>query len=164
MQLLSSQSNDKKEPKVCCFTGHREIPEDKRDYVTIEIEKAVMKAVNSGYDYFISGFANGTDLEFSNSVINYRLTHDIKLEAAIPWEGWLKKKDQYFQSLLIRCNVIHTCFQEYNKACYLRRNDYMLSQSSLVIGVYDGRMNGGTYYTLKRAKKLNIGVFYKIEI
>lgn len=51
--------------KTCCFTGHREIPEDKSAYVEAMLRKAVDEAIEDGYTRFISGFAEGTDLMFA---------------------------------------------------------------------------------------------------
>lgn len=42
--------------------------------------------------------------------------------------------------------------QEFSNESYLRRNDYMLQNSSYIISYYDGQ-SGGTMYTINRAKQ-----------
>lgn len=37
----------------------------------------------------------------------------------------------------------------------LKRNRFMVDNSNFIIGSWDGRKRGGTYYTLNYAKKLN---------
>jgi hypothetical protein len=42
----------------------------------------------------------------------------------------------------------------------LRRNDLMLSLCDHVVALYDGRITGGTFYTIREAKKLGLPVKY----
>ena len=54
------------ETKVCCVTGHRDIPTDRAVYVEQALRREVLAAIEDGYTRFISGFAEGTDLMFGN--------------------------------------------------------------------------------------------------
>jgi len=45
------------ETKVCCVTGHRDIPAERISYVEQELRREVRAAIEDGYTRFISGFA-----------------------------------------------------------------------------------------------------------
>ena len=138
--------------KTCCVTGHREIPEDKKEYVIAELEKEIRAAVADGYTRFISGFAEGTDLIFTALVIELKAQgHPLVLETALPYRGRLNSDDQDFQKMLSLCDRIKVLSEKSSRSCYHLRNRYMVDQSSRVIAVYDGRDDGGTAYTINYA-------------
>ena len=138
--------------KACCVTGHREIPEDKKEYVIAELEKEIRAAVTDGYTRFISGFAEGTDLIFAALVIELKAQgYPLVLEAALPYRGRLNSDDQDFQKILSLCDRIKVLCEKSSYNCYHIHNRYMVDQSSRVIAVYDGREDGGTAYTISYA-------------
>ena len=53
--------------KTCCVTGHRDIPEDKKEFVIAELEKEIRAAVADGYTRFISGFAERCVMLLTNN-------------------------------------------------------------------------------------------------
>ena len=73
------------------------------------------------------------------------------LEAAIPYAGRLKAKDEEFHRLLAACDGVKVISDHYVPSCYMNRNRYMVAQSQRVIAVYDGRDKGGTLFTLRDA-------------
>ena len=123
--------------KTCCVTGHRDIPEARIAYVEQELRREVEEAIAEGYTRFISGFAEGVDLE-----------------AAIPYAGRLKTKNQQFQKLLRACKGVKVVCQEYAPSCFMQRNRYMAGESQRVIAVYDGRERGGTLFTMRYAHSI----------
>lgn len=142
--------------RVCCVTGHREIPEDKLDFVISELREEVRAAILEGFDYFISGYAKGADLIFARIVSEeIEKRPNIKLEAAIPYPGRLKTPDKEFQKLIAKANIVKICSKDYTRECFLTRDRYMVNHSERIIAVYDGRKTGGTYYTVKYAKSLD---------
>ena len=139
--------------KTCCVTGHRVIPEDKREYVDRELKKAVEAAVTQGYGRFISGFADGVDLTFAAIVAGLKEQGwPVTLEAAIPNAGRLKYKAPAFQNLLAACDGVTVLCETYSPSCFFIRNRYLVDQSGLVIAVHDGREKGGTAYTIRYAR------------
>ena len=81
------------ETKVCCVTGHRDIPAERISYVEQELRREVRAAIEDGYTRFISGFAEGTDLMFAAIVAEEMEHHpELFLEAAIPYAGRIKTK------------------------------------------------------------------------
>lgn len=138
--------------KTCCLTGHREISEDKKEYVIAELEKEIRAAVADGYTRFISGFAEGVDLIFAALVIELKAQgHPLVLEAALPYRGRLNSDNQDFQKILSLCDRIKVLSEKSSRSCYHIRNRYMVNESSRVIAVYDGRDDGGTAYTISYA-------------
>lgn len=138
---------------ICCVTGHRRIPADQVEFIKVELEKAVLAAVEQGYTHFISGFASGVDLIFAEIVADLKKTRPITLEAAIPCPDRMKTPDDTFQRLIGCCDVVKIHSDHYFKGCYEVRNRYMVDASSLVIAVWDGRENGGTAATVRYAER-----------
>lgn len=139
--------------KTCCVTGHRKIPADKLAYVETELRRAVMAAVNDGYTRFINGGAAGADLLFAAIVAELKEQgQPLSLEAALPYSGRKKNKDQGFQKMLAVCDEVKVFDEQYNRGCYFVRNRYMVDEYSRVIAVYDGRDCGGTVYTMQYAR------------
>ncbi len=138
--------------KTCCVTGHRDIPKEYLDYVEQELRREVQAAIEDGFTRFISGFAEGVDLMFAAIVVEEKARHPgLFLEAAIPYPGRLKTKDQQFQKLLKACDGIKVVCNTYSKSCFFQRNRYMVAESQRVIAVYDGREQGGTLFTMRDA-------------
>lgn len=141
--------------KTCCVTGHRDIPETRIAYVEQELRREVLSAIEDGYTRFISGFAEGADLIFAAIVAEQKEQHpDLYLEAALPYAGRIKTKNQEFQRLLRVCNAIKVVCQEYVPSCFMQRNRYMVWEAQRVIAVYDGRDRGGTLFTMRHAHTL----------
>ena len=137
--------------KTCCVTGHRDIPEQKKETITQLLRQEILKAIADGYTHFISGFATGADLMFADIVVQLKAVYPITLEAAIPYPGRMKTPDKTFQRL-IRCgDTVKIHSDCYFKGCYARRNRYMVDQSQRILAVYDGRTTGGTAATLRYA-------------
>lgn len=140
------------EIKFCCVTGHRKLPADKIEYVKRELRREILLAIEDGYTYFISGFAEGTDLYFASIVAEIKKENpDIYLAAAIPYRNRIKAKDELFIELLGQCNEIGCHSESYNPGVFMKRNRWMVQESERVIAVYDGRERGGTAGTLRYA-------------
>lgn len=138
--------------KTCCVTGHRDIPASRLAYVEQQLRREVLLAIEDGYTYFISGFADGVDLMFAAIVIDERKCHpELSLEAAIPYAGRLKTRNKKFHELLRACDGIRVECQTYVPSCFMQRNRYMAGQAQRVIAVYDGRDHGGTLFTMRSA-------------
>lgn len=142
------------EERTACFTGHREINPDMLEHVTQELRREIEEAIADGYTNFVSGFAEGVDQLAAAIVLELKAEHPgIHLEAMIPYPGRLDKlyKDQAATALLHGCSGIGVSSEKYTRDCHMIRNRRMLSMSSRVIGVYDGRDKGGTVQTLRFA-------------
>lgn len=138
--------------KVCCVTGHRNIPADKLEYVKSELTREILEAVKDGYTLFISGFAEGTDLLFASIVADLKTEYPaLALEAALPYPGRIKTPDALFHKLIAECSIVGVHSRNYQPSCFMKRNRIMVWKSQRVIAVYDGREKGGTLFTMRYA-------------
>ena len=154
----------------CCFTGHRDakLPwrdreEDPRCMALKEkIYDAVEAVYHSGIRHFICGMATGCDFYFCEAIVQLRMEHsDITIEAAIPFEGqarnWSASQRRRYDRLVSECDY-HTVIQkDYSSGCYMRRNQYMVDSSSVLIAAFNGR-SGGTMNTLLYAIRNGIEI------
>ena len=112
--------------KTCCVTGHRDIPAREINRVKAALRREIEKAVTDGFARFMSGFAEGVDQYFAETVLELKKSHPaLELIAVIPYQ---KRLDSLRE-----------------------KNRYMVEHSDRVIAVYDGREKGGTAGTIRFA-------------
>ena len=152
--------NMDKKLKTCAFTGHRQnkLPwgDNEHDPRCLALKKRISDAIeavyHSGIRHFICGMATGCDMFFCEAVIEFRASHeDATIEAAIPWEGqseaWSESLKKRYNRLVVECDFYTLVQKEYTPDCLMRRNRYMVDNSSLIIAAYNGSP-GGTMNTL----------------
>lgn len=151
--------------KKCCFTGYRpqKLPylqkEDSAEYQRLYrlLTKLIQRAADGGYDYFISGFAEGVDLIAAKIVLTLKNSGcDIELEAALPGMNqaryWTAAQKGVYYRLLDQADHKNCLEQKMSRYSCLKRDEYMVDQADLVIAVFDGK-KGGTAYTLNYARQ-----------
>ncbi len=150
--------NDKS--KSCSFTGHRETKlnpnwhENLRECVDLKekLAETVLALYLSGKNHFICGMAHGCDMYFAEAILQLKKNHpDVTLEAAIPFLGqadkWGEKMKNRYLSILKLCDKRTLVQREYTRDCMMRRNRYMVDNSSVLVAVYNGSA-GGTRNTI----------------
>jgi len=155
---------------TCCFSGYR--PEklpwgpDEGDVRCVALKgKIILSAermIHSGFRHFICGMARGCDTYFCEAVLLLREKHtDITVEAAIPYEmhgsAWREDDRERYRGLVGQCDFATYVSREYSRNCMLRRNRYMVDNSSVLIAVFDGKP-GGTQATLNYAARRGLEV------
>jgi uncharacterized phage-like protein YoqJ len=149
---------------TCCFSGYRpeKLPwgynEADLRYIKLgdELRGVVETVYASGIRVFLCGMALGSDMLFCETALKFKEDHpDIVIEAALPCENQAAKwsegnRSRYFK-LLQQCDSEVYVSRQYTPDCMLRRNRYMVDQSSVLIAVFDGRL-GGTMYTVTYAE------------
>ncbi len=167
---------------TCCVTGHRPkgfpflygasdlLIDDPRDCFLFSkyketLEKKIERLINEGYTHFITGMADGADLDFAECVINnQKLSGGIILEAALPSPTNIKKLLDGNRiekaDILSKTNLIHTVSDHYYNGCMQKRNRYMVNKSDLVFAVWNGEKKGGTWDTIRYAIKQNKPIRY----
>lgn len=155
---------------TCCFTGHR--PEklpwryNENDIQCVRLKKKLYDLIKalyfSGIRHYICGMAKGCDTYFAEAVIQLKQKYnEVTMEAAIPCEtqtrSWNKEEICRYNDILKKCDYTTLLQKEYTKDCMLRRNKYMVKNSSVLIAVYDGKA-GGTSYTVNYAKQKGIEI------
>ena len=158
---------------TCCFTGHRisRLPwrNNETDPRCTQLKNILYDAVeavyHSGIRHYICGMATGSDLFFCETVLALRkLYPDITLEAAIPCpeqaQRWPADLQERYLSLLSQCDFHTVVSKNYTSDCMLRRNRYMVDQSSVLIAVYNGTANprSGTCSTILYAIRQGIEI------
>lgn len=156
--------------ETACFTGHRpeKLPwgsdeSDPRCYALKERLGDIVEALYaSGIRHFICGMARGCDTYFCEAVIALREEReDVTLEAAIPFDGqsgkWSAQDRKRYYYLTAQCDRETVLQHGYSKDCFLRRNQYMVDSSSVLVAVFDGTA-GGTSQTVSYASREGLEV------
>lgn len=149
--------------KSVAFTGHRYIPDIKRNDLCVKLEKAIMENHSKGVRNFLCGMAVGFDLLAAEAVLKARKEHPyIMLTAIVPfrlqYERWSEREKLRYHSIISKADKVVVLSEHYYNGCLLRRNDYMLSRCNGVIAYYDGTPKGGTYYTVRKAMQMKLSV------
>ncbi len=156
--------------KTACFTGHRpeKLPGCKElNKPVLSIVKSMLyyqiyQAIESGYEYFISGVARGVDLWAALYVIEIKKKFpNIKLICAKPYEdhgNQFKGEDLWdFKNILAKADEIISVSKNYSPDCFRLRNCFMVDHSSRLIAVVDN-YKSGTGQTISYANKKGIEV------
>lgn len=160
--------SDKRQHR-CCFTGHRP---NKLDYSEGEIksllEMAIDNAISDGYVTFITGMAEGVDIWAAEIVLEKKKDNkDLHLICAVPHPGFEKRRSKYeterYENIIKNADYVTTISDNYYRACYQKRNIWMVNHSSLVIAVFNGTASG-TKNTVDYARKSDVHVVNILEI
>ena len=154
--------------QTCSFTGHRpvKLPWGSRetDPRCIALKDQIAATLDgiyeTGYRRFICGMAIGCDLYFAEAVLALKQQHpDILLEAAIPCddqaEKWNRSQREHYAELLEQCDLITHVSHVYSPGCMMKRNQYMIDSSSLLLACFNGR-SSGTMSTILYAERQGV--------
>ncbi len=149
---------------VCCVTGHRPsgfpFPLDDGDCL-LEYKKRLYEEVRElmeqGYRHFITGMAEGVDMDFAIAVLYYKTKFEgVTLEAALPYprSSNVTGADpmNVKENILSKCDRISIISDVYFDGCMQKRNCYMVDHSDLVLAVWNGGRKGGTWNTIRYAR------------
>ena len=152
----------------CCFSGHRPVRlpwgANEADPRCLALKEQIREALDGiyagGYRHFLCGMAIGCDMYFADAVIALREKHpDVTLEAAIPCdsqaERWNRKQQARHAELLRLCDSVTYVSHSYTPNCMMRRNEYLIDNSSLLLACFTGR-SGGTMKTILYAQRSGI--------
>lgn len=143
--------------QTCCFTGHRNIPMLQLGEVIGDLEKVVIKAIDSGYRYFGAGGAQGFDTLAANTVLKLKEKYPhIRLILVLPCkgqtQGWPEDAKKEYERILQKADKVVYVSEHYTRSCMHMRNRHLVDYSSLCI-CYLEKDSGGTAYTVYYAKK-----------
>ncbi len=148
------------EKNICAaFTGHRGY----RGEADAELRRVVESLYAEGYRCFLTGMAWGFDLAAGLAVAEAKRIHDdIRLVAAEPFAGFRdmfdgRSAEDYDAVLAAADERVCVCDAK-SALSYMRRNDFLVDNSSLLVAWYDGSPRGGTAYTVKRARRMRVPV------
>ena len=143
--------------KVCCFTGHRQLPKNEVESITKQIKNAMYELYQNGVDTFIAGGALGFDTLAALIVLKMKTKYpEVKLVLALPCKSqtkfWKENDIEIYESIKKQADQVIYLSEEYTKECMLERNRYMVDNSNFVIA-YCQKQTGGSAYTVEYAKK-----------
>ena len=118
----------------------------------------VEQYIKDGFIYFVSGGAKGVDMDFAETVLDFREKYPhIRLEIAVPCPNqtkkWTNEEKTRYQNILDRANTVTLLSQEYTATCMMECNEYMVNKSNAVIVFWNGSPRGGACYTIDYARK-----------
>lgn len=150
---------------VCCVTGHRPggFPFPPEDRVSLlEYKKRLYEEVKDlmaqGYRHFITGMAEGVDIDFALAVLYYKPEFEgVTLEAALPYprnsRGSSVGSLNIREHILSKCDRVSMISDTYFDGCMQKRNCYMVDRADLVLAVWNGGRKGGTWNTIRYARQ-----------
>ena len=157
--MSMNTSNDKKQ-MTCCFTGHRDLPQDKYEYIKETTKREVIKLINKGVRYFGTGGALGFDT--AQVVLELKETYpEIKLILVLPCYNqtvkWNREDIEIYELIKSQCDKFVYTSKEYDNQCMFRRNRYLVDNSGYCI-CYMNKPKGGTAFTVNYAKQKQLEI------
>jgi uncharacterized phage-like protein YoqJ len=142
-----------RESIAVAFTGHRTY----RSEADEELRQLLEELYAKGARRYLCGMAWGFDLSAGEAVVQHKLLHeDVELVAVEPFAEFrslFRGEDAERYDALIAAADCRVVVGENNVGAYMRRNDYLVDHSSLVVAWWNGRRDGGTAYTALRARR-----------
>jgi uncharacterized phage-like protein YoqJ len=141
---------------ACCFTGHREIPEDVTEQLVSRVTAKINDLYARGVTTFLTGGAVGFDTLAAQAVIRCRdAGMDIRLTLVIPCQDqasrWKQEDIAIYERVKELANDIVCLSEHYYRGCMQRRNRYLVDNSDICV-CYLTKGSGGTAYTVKYAE------------
>ncbi len=157
-----------KKEASCCFTGPRPktLPQFGNEYSfeIKELKKSLLReikaAYNEGYRYFLDGMAEGFDLFAAEAVLSLKKQFpDIALVCVLPYSDAAKFHSPdivlRMENILKNADAVCSLYDKHIDGCELSRNRYMVDNSEMIIGYYNGLSNG-TAHCWKYALEQNL--------
>ena len=148
--------------KVCCFTGHRKLPQDQIPYLTQRLELEILKLAKKGVTCFLCGGALGFDLLAAQVVLKLKKGHPkLKLILVLPCpqqaDRWSAENKQQYEAVKAQADRVQYTAQRYFNGCMHKRNRYLASHSGYCI-CYLTHPDSGTGYTVRLCEDKGVPV------
>lgn len=164
--------------RTVCFSGHRppKLPGNgEGDALSAALRGAVEKEILIGRKIFVNGGMAGFDILAGEAVIALQRKYpDIRCVTAAPFRAGYFKTANWTPDWKERALYVYrasavafTLAENYCPGIYYKRDEYMLSLSSVVVCYLNGeitgmagkrRKGGGTAYTVNRAYDLGLAI------
>jgi len=147
---------------ACCFTGHRNIPENQ--YVPIQkcLEEEVIKLIHQGVQRFYAGGALGFDTMAALTVLKAKESFPyIRLILVLPCKNqsvkWNEKDKKIYNQIREQSDEVVYTAETYTRGWMHVRNRYLVDNSGFCL-CYLTETTGGTKYTFDYAKQKGLTV------
>ncbi|MBQ2036666.1 MAG: DUF1273 family protein, partial [Alistipes sp.] len=116
-----------------------------------------------GYRRFLTGMAWGFDLAAAQVVISLKNSlPGIELIAVEPYPTFRKlfhgADAELYDKVKGSADLTIAVGERGEKMDYIRRNDFLVENSSIVIAWWSGTKSGGTAYTIRKARLMNVEI------
>jgi len=148
--------------KTCCFSGHRNIPAEKRETIYQRLKTEIKNLVQNGYTDFLAGGALGFDTLAAEAVLNLKTYFPkIRLVLILPCisqeKYWSDDDKIKYEEIKFLADEVYYTSQTYFNGCMHKRNRYLVDKSSVCI-CYMTDTKGGTAFTVSYAQKHNLRI------
>lgn len=148
--------------KICCFTGHRKIPERLHKKIYKALYKTVEQKILDGVLYFGVGGALGFDSMAEAVILELKKKYpDIKLILVLPCPDqdkfWGERDKAFLRSVIQASDKVTYAEPHYTPSCMHKRNRHLVEQSGHCI-CYLTEESGGTAYTVSYAREHGLDV------
>lgn len=151
----------------CGITGHRPkkliFGYNEKDHRCVKLKQELRRIIvdlieTENVNQFYSGMALGIDQYFAEIIINLKKIYPhIKLIAVLPCKEqdklWNIRAKRRYQTILDNCDQIIYVNEKYSNDCMLIRDQFLVENIDIIIGVCNDRFSG-TGYTLEYADSL----------
>ena len=153
--------------KTCCFTGHRELPEEQLPQLRNALFKVIARLVSQGVTRFACGGALGFDTLAAQMVLVVKEAFpQIQLLLVLPCKTqdkyWPKEDQEIYREILARADRVVFVSETYIQGCMQKRNRLLVEGSSVCV-CYCTKKQGGTVYTLNYAQQKGLKVIHLAE-
>ena len=156
--------------KICCFTGHRDIPDNHILRLPEILDTLIKEMISNGVRKFRTGGAIGFDTLAALKILDAKQKHPelgIKLELHLPCKdqanGWSEHDKQVYDFILNRADSCSYVGETYTRGCMHKRNRMLVEGADYCIA-YLSTQSGGTFYTYDYAQKKGVTVINVLDL
>ena len=153
--------------KTCCFTGHRELPEEQLPQLKQALFKVIVRLASQGVTRFACGGALGFDTLAAQMVLMVKEAFpQIELLLILPCKTqekyWPKEDQEIYREILARADRVVFVSETYIQGCMQKRNRLLVEGSSVCV-CYCTKKQGGTFYTVRYARQKGLDLINLAE-
>lgn len=150
------------ETLICCFTGHRRIPEEHLRLLPDLLDCTLERLIQRNISVFRTGGAIGFDTLAALKVLEKKERYPmIRLQLFLPCRdqnrGWSLLNRSVYDQILTCTDEIFYVQDAYSRGCMQERNRKLVEGSHCCVA-YCTSDKGGSAYTLQYAKKQDLRI------
>ncbi len=151
-----------KREMTCCFTGHRQIPQEQIPVLENKVTAAIRTLAGQNVFYYGAGGALGFDTLSAKAVLNLRgEIPQLKLILVLPCiaqaQRWSDRDQEVYEEIKGQADKVVYTSEEYTRSCMFKRNRHLVDHSGTCI-CYLTETEGGTAYTVNYARKQGLKI------
>ena len=144
--------------RTVAFTGRRTYAGEADE----ELSMVVCDLCERGFTRFLCGMSWGFDLAAARVVVECRKRYPsvelVVVEPFAEFRSMFSGEDAVLYDEVLAAANERVAVGENDKQTYMRRNDFLVDNASVVVAWWEGNQRGGTAYTVKRARKRGVEV------